>query len=52
MESKKFISIKDALETCYLEMNNAEKELIFTKLVNEAKQMVLVLRLLLNIELN
>ena len=29
---------KDALETCYLEMNNAEKELIFTKLVNEAKQ--------------
>ena len=38
MESKKFISIKDVLETCYLEMNNAEKELIFTKLVNEAKQ--------------
>lgn len=38
MESKKFISIKTALETCYLEMNNAEKELIFTKLVNEAKQ--------------
>ena len=38
MESKKFISIKAALETCYLEMNNAEKELIFTKLVNEAKQ--------------
>lgn len=38
MENKKFISIKDALETCYLEMNNAEKELIFTKLVNEAKQ--------------
>lgn len=38
MESKKFISIKDALETCYLEMNNAEKELIFTKLVDEAKQ--------------
>lgn len=38
MGSKKFISIKDALETCYLEMNNAEKELIFTKLVNEAKQ--------------
>lgn len=38
MESKKFISIKDALEICYLEMNNAEKELIFTKLVNEAKQ--------------
>lgn len=38
VESKKFISIKAALETCYLEMNNAEKELIFTKLVNEAKQ--------------
>ena len=38
VESKKFISIKDVLETCYLEMNNAEKELIFTKLVNEAKQ--------------
>ena len=38
MEIKKFISIKDALETCYLEMNNAEKELIFTKLVNEAKK--------------
>lgn len=38
MKSKKFISIKAALETCYLEMNNAEKELIFTKLVNEAKQ--------------
>lgn len=38
MENKKFISIKDALETCYLEMNNAEKELIFTKLVNEAKK--------------
>lgn len=38
MESKKFISIKAALETCYLEMNNAEKELIFTKLVNEAKE--------------
>lgn len=38
MESKKFISIKDVLETCYLEMNNAEKELIFTKLVNEAKE--------------
>lgn len=38
MGSKKFISIKAALETCYLEMNNAEKELIFTKLVNEAKQ--------------
>ena len=38
MESKKFISIKAALETCYLEMNNAEKELIFTKLVNEANQ--------------
>lgn len=38
MENKKFISIKDALETCYSEMNNAEKELIFTKLVNEAKE--------------
>ena len=37
MKSKKFINIKDALETCYLEMNKAEKELIFTKLINEAK---------------
>ena len=34
MESKKFISIKDALETCYLEMNNAEKDSTFIFLSN------------------
>lgn len=36
MENKKFINLKSALETCYLDMNNAEKEIILSKLIREA----------------
>lgn len=37
VENKKFTNLKSALETCYLDMNNAEKEIVLAKLIHEAR---------------